>query len=68
MAQLGAVAVWRNFRRDPARGLQGYQNALKLGYMKSIPEIYKAANIRFDFSKEYIKELMGFVREELEKI
>ena len=68
MAQLGAVAVWRNFREDSAKGLQGYQNALKLGYMKSIPEIYSAANIKFDFSRNYIKELMNFVREELGKI
>src|SRR5688500_184521 len=68
MAQLGAIAVWRNFRQNPTKGLQGYQNALKLGYMKSIPEIYKAANIKFDFSRGYIKELMNFVREELKKI
>ena len=68
MAQLGAIAVWRNYREDPAKGLQGYQKALKLGYMKSIPEIYKAANIRFDFSRGYIKELMDFVRRELDKI
>ena len=68
MAQLGAVAVWRNFRENSAKGLQGYQNALKLGYMKSIPEIYKAANIKFDFSRSYIKELMDFVRDELDKI
>jgi oligoendopeptidase F len=68
MAQLGAIAVWRNFRNDPAKGLQGYQNALKLGYLKSIPEIYKAADIKFDFSRAYIKELMDFVRTELAKI
>ncbi|HZI26012.1 MAG TPA: M3 family oligoendopeptidase [Chryseolinea sp.] len=68
MAQLGAIAVWRNFRQNPTKGLQGYQNALKLGYMKSIPEIYKAANIKFDFSRAYIKELMNFVRDELGKI
>ncbi len=68
MAQLGAIAVWRNFREDPAKGLQGYQNALKLGYMRSIPEIYKAANIKFDFSRGYIRELMDFVRTELDKI
>lgn len=65
MAQLGAFAIWRNFRNDPAKGLQGYQNALKLGYMKTIPEIYKAANIKFDFSRPYIKELINFVRKEL---
>ena len=65
MAQLGAIAVWRNYRRDPAKGLQGYMNALKLGYMKTIPEIYEAAGIRFDFSKAYIRELMDFVKAEI---
>lgn len=68
MAQLGAIAVWRNYRQDRTKGLQGYMNALKLGYMKGIPEIYKAANIKFDFSRAYIKELMQFVREELDRI
>ena len=68
MAQLGAIAVWRNFRRNPDEGLRGYQNALKLGYMKSIPRIYESANIKFDFSQAYIKELMDFVRAELAKI
>jgi len=68
MAQLGAIAVWRNFRKDRKAGLQGYQNALKLGYMRSIPEIYKAANIKFDFSRAYIHELMEFVKEEIAKI
>lgn len=68
MAQLGAIAVWRNFRKDPAQGLQGYQNALKLGYLRSIPEIYGAANIKFDFSRSYIRELISFVRSELAKI
>jgi oligoendopeptidase F len=43
-------------------------NALKLGYLKTIPEIYEAANVKFDFSKAYIKELMSFVRAELEKL
>jgi oligoendopeptidase F len=41
---------------------------LKLGYLQSIPEIYKAAGIKFDFSREYVKELMSFVRDELSKI
>ncbi len=68
MAQLGAIAVWRNYRKDPKLGLQGYQNALKLGYLKSIPEIYAAANIKFDFSSAYIKELMDFVKAELAAI
>jgi oligoendopeptidase F len=68
MAQLGAIAVWRNYRKDPRKGLEGYMNALKLGYLTTIPEIYNAAGIKFDFSRDYIKELMIFVREELDNI
>lgn len=64
MAQLGAIAVWRNFRSDPRNGLEGYQNALKLGYLRTIPEIYAAANVKFDFSRPYIRELMAFVKNE----
>lgn len=65
MAQLGAIAVWRNFKNDPKKGLEGYMNALKLGNLKTIPEIYKAAGIKFDFSTAYIRELMNFVRGEM---
>ncbi len=68
MAQLGAIAVWRNYRENPQEGLQGYKNALKLGYLKTIPEIYAAANIKFDFSQAYIKELMDFVKKEIKAI
>lgn len=68
MAQLGAVAIWRNYKQDKQKGLQGYLNALKLGYMKSIPEVYAAANIRFDFSRAYISELMAFVKGELNEL
>ncbi len=68
MAQLGAIALWRNYKRDKQKGLEGYMNALKLGNLTTIPEIYEAANIKFDFSREYIKELMDFVREEFDKI
>ncbi len=68
MAQLGAIALWRNYKLDKQKGLEGYMNALKLGNLTTIPEIYKAANIRFDFSRAYIKELMDFVKEEFAKI
>lgn len=68
MAQLGAVAVWKNYKEDSKKGLDGYMNALKLGYTKSIPEVYEAANIKFDFSKKYIKELMEFVNNELNSL
>jgi len=68
MAQLGAIAIWKNYKQDKRNGLEGYMKALKLGYTATIPEIYEAAGIRFDFSREYIKELMNFVKGELEQL
>jgi len=65
MAQLGAIAVWRNFRQDPAAALAGYQRALALGYTVPIGEVYEAAGIRFDFSTDYLRQLADFVREEM---
>jgi oligoendopeptidase F len=65
IAQLGAVAVWKNFKENPEKGLEGYLNALKMGYTHPIRHIYEAAHIRFDFSAGYITELMQFVKEEL---
>jgi oligoendopeptidase F len=65
MAQLGAIAVWKNYKESKQRGLKGYLDALRLGYTRSIPEVYAAAGIRFDFSEMYIRELMNFVQQEL---
>jgi oligoendopeptidase F len=63
-AQLGAIAVWKNYRENPSQTISHYLNALKMGYTASIGEIYEAAGIRFDFSDEYVKELSAFVLRE----
>ena len=68
MAQLGAIAVWKNVKENPQKGLNAYLDALKLGYTKPIKEIYQTAGIKFDFSQSNIRELIGFVKSELESL
>ena len=68
MAQLGAIAMWRSYKQLGEQGLDNYMNALKLGYTKTIGEIYETAGIKFDFSVSYVKELADFIKEELEKL
>ena len=68
MAQLGAIAVWRNYKKNPSKALGDFTAALKLGYTKSIGDIYETAGVRFDFSEAYISELADFVQEELSKL
>jgi oligoendopeptidase F len=57
IAQLGALGVWNNFKKDPAKALADYKKALSLGYTKSIPEIYETAGLKFDFSQAALKDI-----------
>lgn len=68
IAQLGAIAVWKNYKENPEKGLSMYLDALKLGYTKTIKEIYETAGIEFNFSADYVKELADFVKSELKKL
>ncbi|MES2419498.1 MAG: M3 family oligoendopeptidase [Bacteroidota bacterium] len=68
IAQLGAIAVWKNYKENPEKALDQYLAALALGYTKPINEIYETAGIKFDFSATYIKELAEFVKAALEKL
>jgi len=68
IAQLGAIAVWKNYKENPEKALAQYLEALSLGYTRPINEIYETAGIKFDFSAEYVEELAGFVKSELEKL
>ncbi len=66
MAQLGAIAMWKSYKEDPKATIKNYLAALKLGYTRSISEIYETAGIKFDFSSDYVSELSNFIKQELE--
>lgn len=68
IAQLGAIAVWKKYRENQEKALNQFEKALSLGYSVPIPEIYQTAGISFDFSEDYVKELMDFVAWELQNI
>lgn len=65
ISQLGAISMWKNYKQNPAETIAKYKQALSLGYTVSIKEIYQTAGIKFDFSAEYISELLAFVSAEL---
>ena len=68
IAQLGALAMWRQYTLDPSGALDRYMKALSLGSTCSLPELYEAAGIRFDFSGPYVKELMDFATAALQRL
>jgi oligoendopeptidase F len=68
IAQLGALGVWKNYKANPATALTNYKAALKLGYTQSIPAIYQTAGLKFDFSKENVRELTSLIEQELNQL
>jgi len=68
IAQLGAIGLWMQYKKNPEQALDNYMKALSLGGTKTLPELYKTAGLAFDFSPENIKTLMDFVNEEMEKL
>jgi oligoendopeptidase F len=68
IAQLGAIGMWKQYRKNPKQALENYMSALSLGGTKTLPELYKAAGIDFDFSANNISELMLFVKNELDAL
>jgi oligoendopeptidase F len=68
IAQLGALQVWLNARRDPKKALSDYKHGLSLGGARPVGELYRAAGISFDFSESIIKPLVEAVAGEWEKL
>jgi oligoendopeptidase F len=68
IAQLGAIGLYMQYKNNKEKALSNYMNALSLGGTRTLPELYNAAGLKFDFSKEHIKQLMAFVSEEMETI
>jgi oligoendopeptidase F len=68
IAQLGAIGMWMQYQKNPTQALENYMNALSLGGTKTLPELYTTAGLSFNFSPDYVKTLMDFTNEELEKL
>jgi oligoendopeptidase F len=68
IAQLGALGLWMQYKNNKEKALQHYMQALSLGATRTLPELYDAAGLEFNFEKEYIKKLMDFVGGEMGKL
>jgi len=68
IAQLGALQIWRNSLKDPTTAVARYREALALGAVKSLPEMYRAAGAELTFDAAHIGELVALVETQIEKI
>ncbi|RYG32800.1 MAG: M3 family oligoendopeptidase, partial [Chitinophagaceae bacterium] len=68
IAQLGAIGMWMQFKENKEKALDNYMYALSLGGTETLPDLYKAAGLVFDFSPAHIRKLTEFVQDEYQKI
>ncbi len=66
IAQLGALQIWRNAKKDWRGAMTKYKAALALGGSRSLPELFAVAGIEFDFSERTIAPLLDEVVRQLE--
>jgi oligoendopeptidase F len=70
LAQLGAVQIFGNARKDQHAAVAAYRKALSLGGMVTLPELFQTAGAKFGFDVPTVKtavDLMEEVVAELEK-
>jgi oligoendopeptidase F len=65
IAQIGALQIWRNSLDDPAGAVSRYRDALALGAVHTLPEIYRAAGARLTFDSDAIGDLVQLVEREI---
>jgi len=66
IAQLGALQIWMNSRKNNTDTLNDYLRALARGGARVLPELFKTAGIKFDFSGATIAPLVKFLSRELQ--
>jgi oligoendopeptidase F len=68
IAQLGALQVWANSKRNKSEALKHYKQALALGGSRPLPELFAAAGCRFEFSRKTLAPLVRLVGDELARL
>ncbi|MCH8822584.1 MAG: M3 family oligoendopeptidase [Planctomycetes bacterium] len=68
IAQIGALQLWLQYKKDPQAALKNYQTALTIGGARPLPELFKAAGLEFNFGPKTMSRLMNEVQSELDTL
>ncbi|MCX8112138.1 MAG: M3 family oligoendopeptidase [Bacteroidia bacterium] len=68
LAQLGALQFWYLYDSYPQAAVEKYMYALSLGYLKTVPEIYEAAGVKFFFQPKELETIFRFIVRHLKRI
>ena len=65
IAQLGALQIENNYKRNPGEAIKKWKAGLSLGATQPLPSIYEAAGIFFDFSPQTIQPVAHFLADKV---
>ena len=68
LAQLGAVQVWANARRDQKKAVADYRRALALGATVPLPELFATAGAKFAFDVRTVKAAVDLIEQVIEEM
>ncbi|TMI97668.1 MAG: M3 family oligoendopeptidase [Bacteroidetes bacterium] len=68
IAQLGAIGLWMQFKKNKQAALNNYIHALSLGGTKTLPQLFEAAELKFDLSPAHVSNLMSFVHDQMKNL
>jgi oligoendopeptidase F len=61
LAQLGAVQIFGNARKDQSKAVADYHKALSLGGTVTLPKLFKAAGAKFGFDASTLKKAVDLM-------
>ena len=68
IAQTGALQVWRNAKKSRTSAIAKFRAGESLGWTRPLPELFRAAGLKFDFSEKTIGPLVQAALVDLEKL
>ena len=68
LAELGAVQVFGNARKDQKKAVSDYRKALTLGSTVSLPELFAAAGAKFAFDADTLKNAVDLMEEVIKEM
>jgi oligoendopeptidase F len=68
IAQMGALQIWLNSKKQFNSTVRAYRNALAVGGAAPLPALFEAAGIRFDFSARTLEPLVEALSAELDTL
>ncbi len=68
IAQLGALQLWLQYRKNPQTALDNYAKSMRLGGSRPLPELFQAGEMSFDLGNSTVQGLIDAVRAQLDEL